>query len=199
MRSHPDVPRFPIRRGLAMLAGLLALAGRSTATRAQATPQAGDSLPMQLVFVVFPDTTAADKAVAALPPAQQSAVESYQIVSKDKNGQMTGQQKHDKKGNSQQTQHASQTIDGVFALLNQRPGPSAPNDTSAKGYAPGGKEAGGMPVSGTDASKMQNMLQPGQAAVILVVDNPHASDVEQALSPGAGPDSVVLDLVPVPR
>lgn len=195
MRSHHSAPRFPTRRGLATLAGLLALAGRSAA--AQSSAQAGDSVPMEVVFVVFPDTTAADKALAALPAAQQSSVESYQVVSKDKSGKMTSQQKHDKPGGAKQTRQASQTIDGVYALLNQRPTPSASSDTSAKGYAPG--NASRMPVSSTDASKMQGMLQPGQAAVILVVDDPHANDVEQALSPGAGPDGVVLDIVPVPE
>jgi hypothetical protein len=190
MRSHHRAPRFPTRRGLAMLAGLLALAGRSTAAQGQAGAQAGDSVPMQIVFVVFPDTTAADKAMTSLTPAQKSAVESYQVVSKDKNG------------NSKQAQEASQTIDGVYALLNQRATPSAPtssSDTSAKGYAPGGAAASEMPVSKTDASKMQHMLQPGQAAVILVVDNPQANGVEQALSPGAGPDGIVLHIVPVPQ
>jgi hypothetical protein len=178
-----------------MLAGLLALAGRPAA--AQSAAEAADSVPMQVVFVVFPDTTAADKAMAALPPAQQSSVESYQVVSKDKSGKMTSQQKHDKPGGAKQTQQASQTIDGVYALLNQRPTPNASSDSSAKGYAPGG--ANGTPVSSADASKMQNMLQPGQAAVILVVDDPHANAVEQSLSPGAGPDGVVLDIVPVPQ
>lgn len=198
MRSHHSAPRFPAR-GLATLAGLLALAGGPAVAQAQATPQARDSVPMQLVFVVFPDTTAAEKAVAALPPAQQKAVESYQVVSMDKSGKMTGQKKHDKQASSKQTQRASETIDGVYALLNQRPTPTTPSDTSAKGYAPDRAAAGKMPVSSTDASKMQGMLQPGQAAVILVVDDPHASDVEQALSPGAGPDGVVLHIVPVPQ
>jgi hypothetical protein len=178
-----------------MLAGLLALAGRSAA--AQAVAQAGDSVPMQVVFVVFPDTTAADKAMAALPSAQQTSVQSYQVVSKDKGGKVTSHRKHDKAGGAKRTQRASQTIDGVYALLNQRPTPGASSDTSAKGYAPG--DASRMPVSSTDASKMQGMLQPGQAAVILVVDDPHANDVEQALSPGAGPDGVVLEIVPVPQ
>jgi hypothetical protein len=156
---------------------------------------------MQLVFVVFPDTTAANHAVANLTPTQKGYVESYQVVSKDKSGQMTGQKRHDKEGTSAQTQKAGRTIDGVYALLNRRPTPNPSGGSSARGYAPagagpGGNEAG---VSSADMSKMQGMFQPGQAAVILMVDNPHASEVEQALSRGIGPVGVVVQLVPVPE
>jgi hypothetical protein len=207
MRMHRGAPRSPTRRGLTLFAGLLALAGRSVGAQGQPAAQAGDSVPMELVFVVFPDTTAADKAMSKLTPAQQGYIESSQVVSKGKSGQMTGQQRHDKAGNSAQTQQAGQMIDGVYALLNQRPTPntagaardSSSHDSTAQGYAPGGAGRNRRGVSSADMTKMQDMLQPGQAAVILVVDNPHANDIEQALSPGPGPDGVVIQLVPVPE
>jgi hypothetical protein len=115
MRMHRSAPGSPTRRGLTLLAGLLALAGRSASAQGQPAGQ------MELVFVVFPDTTAADQAMSKLTPAQKGYVESYQVVSKDKSGQMTGRQRHDKSGNSAQTQQAGQTIDGVYALLATAP------------------------------------------------------------------------------
>lgn len=33
----------------------------------------------------------------------------------------------------------------------------------------------------------------------LVVGDPHANDVEQALVPGSGPDGIVLHIIPVPE
>src|SRR5439155_18222054 len=75
MRMHRSAPRSPTRRGLTLLAGLLALAGRSVGAQGQPAAQAGDSVPMELVFVVFPDTTAADQAMSKLTPAQQGYVE----------------------------------------------------------------------------------------------------------------------------
>lgn len=199
MRIHRSAARSSTRRGLALLAGLLALAGRSAAAQGKPAAQAEDSVPMQLVFVVFPDTTAADRAMAKLTPAQQGYVESYQVVSKGKSGQMTGRQRHDKPGNSAHTRQAGQTIDGVYALLNQRPTPTAPRDSSAQGYAPGGAGENRTGVSNSDMTKMQNMLQPGQAAIILVVDTPHANDINQALSPGKEYNGVVIELAPVAR
>jgi hypothetical protein len=207
MRMHRSAPGSPTRRGLALFAGLLAIAGRSASAQGQPAAQARDSVPMELVFVVFPDTTAADQAMSKMTPAQKGYVESYQVVSKDKSGQVTAQQRHDKSGNSAQTQQAGQTIDGVYALLNRRPTPkaagaardSSSHDTTAQGYAPGGAGGHRTGVSSADMTKMQGMLQPGQAAVILVVDNPHANDIEQALGPGPGTPGVVIQLVPVPQ
>src|SRR6266436_293126 len=43
-----------------LLAGLLVVAGRSAGAQGQPAAQAGDSVPMEIVFVVFPDTSAAD-------------------------------------------------------------------------------------------------------------------------------------------
>jgi hypothetical protein len=193
-----------------LLAGLLVVAGRSAGAQGQPAAQAGDSVPMEIVFVVFPDTSAADSAMTNLSSAQRGHVESYQVVSKNQSGTMTTQQKHVKAGNSAATQRASNQIDGVVALLNERPQhdtssarrdtTSASRDTSARGYAPGnaGANAGANAsgVSSADMTRMQHMLTPGQTAVVLVVDDPYGKDLQTALQGNNRTGGLVIQLAP---
>jgi hypothetical protein len=196
-----------------LVAGLLVVAGRSAAAQGQPAAQAGDSVPMEIVFVVFPDTTAADSAMANLNASQRGHVESYQVVSENQSGTVTSQGKHVKAGNSAATQRASSQIDGVVALLGEKPqrdtsgaGRNASKtgrdtsksgqDTSARGYAPGNAGGNTSGVSSADMSRMQDMLTPGQAAIVLVVDNPYGKDVQTALQGDNGTGGLVIQLAP---
>jgi hypothetical protein len=185
-----------------LLAGLLLVAGRSAAAQGQPAAQAADTTPLQIVFVVYPDTTAADQAMAKLSAAQRGHVESYQVVSEDKQGNLKTQQKHDKAGNSAPTQRASNTSDGVVALLGERPQrdtSTAGRDTSAQGYAPGKAGGNASGISAADQTRMQDMLTPGQAAVILVVEDPYGKDLQSAMQKDNGTGGMVVELVPVPQ
>jgi hypothetical protein len=189
-----------------LLAGLLVVAGHSAAAQGQPAAQAGDSVPMELVFVVFPDTTAANSAMAKLSAPQRGHVESYQVVSENQSGTMTTQEKHVKAGNSAASQRASNRIDGVVALLGERPQRDTSGagrdtskmgkDTSARGYAPGNAGGNASGVSSADMTRMQDMLTPGQAAVILVVDDPYGKDVQTALRGDNGTGGLVIQMAP---
>jgi hypothetical protein len=182
-----------------LLAGLLVVAGRSAAAQGQPAAQAGDSVPMEIVFVVFPDTMAADSAMATLSTSQRGHVESYQVVSKNQSGTLKTKHKHVKAGNSAATQRASNQIDGVVALLGEKPQRDtsrAGQDTSARGYAPGNAGGNASGVSSTDMSRMHDMLTPGQAAVVLVVDNPYGKDVQTALQGDNGTGGLIIELAP---
>lgn len=198
----------------AWLAALLVLAARTVGAQDQPAAQAGDTVvPMEIVFVVFPDTTAAINAVSGLSAEQRGQVESYQVVSRDQQGNVSTGQRHDKQGGSSATEQAGQAIDGVVALLGQRPQrdtsgagdtggtgdtSSSTGDTSAQGYAPG-QPSRGASVSPTNMTRMQDMLAPGTAAVILVVPEDAGTDLSGAMRGAEGAsDVMVVELVPAP-
>jgi hypothetical protein len=190
------------------LAALLVLAVRTAGAQGAPAAQAGDTAaPMDIVFIVFPDTTAASNAVSGLSTAQRGHVQSYQVVSRDKQGKVKAGKRHDKPG-SAAAQQAGQSIDGMVALLGERPQrdtSAAGRDTSgggnpsAQGYAPGQASAGGAGVSPANMSRMNDMLAPGTAAVIVVTDDPYGRDVGSSMRQADGAaDGMAVQLVPVP-
>jgi hypothetical protein len=182
------------------LAALLVLAVHTAAAQDQPVAQAGDTAaPMDIVFIVFPDTMAANNAVSGLSTAQRGHVQSYQVVSRDQQGKVTAGKRHDKPG-STAAQKAGQTIDGMVALLGEQPqrDTSGAGNPSAQGYA-SGQGAGGTGVPPTNMSRMQDMLAPGNAAVIVVVDDPHGRDLGGSLREADGAaGGMAIQLVPVP-
>ena len=183
----------------ALIAGLLVLAFR--AVGAQERQAADTVVPLDIVFVVFPDTAAASQAVAGMSAAHRGHVESYQMVSRDKQGEVTSGKRHDKEGGSVTTGRAGQAIDGVVALLGERPQQDTSGaNPSAQGYAPGKTSGGKMGVSPQNMTRMQVMLAPGTAAVILVVDDPHGHELGSTMrQAGGASDAVAVELVPVPE
>jgi hypothetical protein len=185
------------------LAALLVLAVHTAGAQARPAAEAGDTaVPMDIVFIVFPDTTAANNAVSGLSTEQRGHVHSYQVVSRDQQGKVTAGKRHDKPGGSTVTQRAGQAIDGMVALLGERPQrdtSGAGRDTSAQGYAPGQVSAGGTGVSPTNMSRMQDMLAPGNAAVIVVVDDPYGRDLGGTMRQADGAaGGMAIQLFPVP-
>jgi uncharacterized membrane protein len=164
---------------------------------------------MDIVFIVFPDTTAASNAVSSLSTAQRGHVQSYQVVSRDQQGKVTAGKRHDKSGGSTAAKRAGQSLDGMVALLGEQPqrdtsgagkDTSGGGNPSAQGYAPGQASAGGTGVSAANMSRMQDMLTPGNAAVIVVVDDPYGNDLGSSMrqADGAAGGMAVQLLVPVP-
>jgi hypothetical protein len=191
------------------LAALLVLAVHTAGAQARPTAQAGDTAaPMDIVFIVFPDTTAANTAVSGLSSAQRGHVESYQVVSRDQQGKVNAGKRRDKPGGSAATQQAGQTIDGMVALLGERPqrdtsgagkDTSGGGNPSAQGYAPGQAAGGGTGVSPENMTRMQDMLAPGQAAVILIVDDPYGKDLGGTMRQADGAaGGMAVPLAPVP-
>jgi hypothetical protein len=142
-----------------------------------------DTTPLTLLVVIFPDTTAAQDAMTNLSqgsptqPAEAKApappntagrpVETewiepyYAIASKDRSGKVQVQQ-HGKKGDTRRDERSVQTIDGVAAMLGQRP--------AETGQAGAGATRAG--ISSADARELQDALGPGETALIIVVEEP---------------------------
>jgi hypothetical protein len=176
--------------GLA-LAGSLTLVSRTAI--AQQTTAVSDTTPLTLLLVVFPDTTAAQNAMTNLSaaPAAAEAGQSnnnagqpntvgnpanvgwvepyYAIATKDKNGKVRVQS-HGTKGEMARDTRAENSIDGVTAMLAERPNKYKNN----AGAGAGATRAG---ISSSDMSDMQNALTPGSTALIIVVPQ---SDVANA-------------------
>jgi hypothetical protein len=174
--------------GLTLLAGLLAPGTRPL--MAQDTGAApADSTPLELVFVVFPEPAGAGHALAAMDSTQRQGLESYAVVTKDKEGNVKVEEKEGK------------NIDGVVALLGRPPQDSqAPtqNQTDTSGYAPGTSAANTSGISEADASQMSGMLGPGGSALILVVEDPNAPALESSMQKAKGtPEVMVVDVIPV--
>lgn len=182
------------------LAALLVLAARTAGAQGAPAAQAGDTAaPMDIVFIVFPDTTTASNAVSGLSSTQRGHVQSYQMVSRDQQGKVKAGKRHDKPG-STASKHAGQTIDGMVALLGEQPqrDTSGGGNPSAQGYAPGQASAGGTGISPANMTRMQDMLAPGTAAVIVVVDDPYGQDVGSSMRQADGATGgMAVQLVPV--
>jgi hypothetical protein len=185
-----------------LLAGLLVLAANTAVAQERPTAQAGDTaVTLDIVFVVFPDSAAASQALSGMSTEQRGHLHSYRMVSRDKSGKVTARKRHDKEGGSATTQRAGQSIDGVVALLGERPqqDTSGAANPSAQGYAPGQTSAKGTGVSPTDVSRMQDMLAPGNTAVILVVEDPYGQDLGSEMrQTDSASDVIAVPLIPVP-
>lgn len=153
---------------------------------------AQDTAPLTLLVVIFPDTTAAQDAMTSLsqasttepaadqkPPPPNTAGRPvdvewtepyYAIASKDRSGKVQVQQ-HGKKGDTARDQRAAQTIDGVAALLGERP-----SNTDRAGA--GATRAG---ISSADAQELQKAFGPGETALIIVVEQPDVPGVTSSL------------------
>jgi len=63
-------------------------------------------------------------------------------------------------------------------------------------YAGANAGANASGVSSADMSRMQDMLTPGQAAIVLVVDDPYGKDLQTALQGDNGTGGLVTHLTP---
>ena len=153
---------------------------------------AQDTAPLTLLMVILPDTTAAQDAMSSLsqpsttastadqkPPPPNTAgrpvdvqwIEPYYaIASQDRSGKVQVQQ-HGKKGDTARDQQSAHTIDGVAALLGERP--------SQTGQAGAGATRAG--ISSADARELQKEFGPGETALIIVVDQPDVPGVTSSL------------------
>jgi hypothetical protein len=191
------------------LAALLILAVRTAGAQGAPAAQTSDTAaPMDIVFIVFPDTTAASNAVSGLSPTQRGHVQSYQVISRDQQGKVKAGKRHDKAGGSKASKRAGQTIDGMVALLGEQPqrdtsgtgrDTSGGGNPSAQGYAPGQASAGGTGMSPANMTRMQDMLAPGTAAIIVVTDDPYGQDLGSSMRQADGATGgMAVQLVPVP-
>jgi uncharacterized membrane protein len=95
-------------------------------------------------------------------PVNVSWVEPYYaMATKDKNGKVKAQH-YGTKGKTARDTRAGNSIDGVTALLAERPNQSNKNGAAGAGATRAG-------ISRSDMSDMQNALAPGNTALILVV------------------------------
>ena len=155
---------------------------------------AQDTAPLTLLVVIFPDTTAANDAMAKLQasaskpaadtetaqpntvgrPVDGDWIEPYfAVASKDRSGKVQVQH-HGTKGDTPRDRRAAQTIDGIAALLGQRP-----SENGHAGAAGAGATRAG--ISSADARELQQALGPGETALIIVVEHPAAPWVTSGL------------------
>ena len=168
-----------------------------------------DTTPLTLLVVIFPDTTAAQDAMTSLSqasttqPAQDQAppppntVERpvdaewiepyYAIASKDRSGKVQVRQ-HGQKGETGRNQQSAQTIDGVAALLGQRP--------SETGQAGAGATRAG--ISSSDARELQDAFGPGETALIIVVEHPAVPGLTSSFEDAGATEVYDAPLVAVP-
>jgi hypothetical protein len=203
--------RTPVE--VAIVTALLAMVGRPAAAQQPAKAAVQDTTPLTLLLVVFPDTTAAQGAMtnlsagptaeaAAQPdknaappntvgnPAPTQWVEPYYaMVSKDKSGKVSVQH-HGTKGNTASDTRAANSIDGVAALLGKRP---SKNDAAVSGA--GATRAG---ISSANMREMQNMLTPGNTALIIVVPQTDVADVSSEMKQADATQVYDAPLVLVP-
>ena len=91
------------------------------------------------------DTESPSPNTAGRPVAAEGIEPCYAIATKDKSGKLQVQQ-HGKRGDTARNQRSAQTIDGVAALLGQRP--------SQTGQAGAGAARAG--ISSADARELQD-------------------------------------------
>jgi hypothetical protein len=186
---------------LLIVAAFMAVVVRPGSAQQTTTAAAQDTTPLTLVFVIFPDTTAAQNAMTSLSGSEPSPTAAgqpdnsgqqppntvgnpanvewiepyYAMVSKDRNGKVAVQRRGEK-GTTARDVRAENSIDGVVALLGERP---SKNNQSVSGA--GATRAG---ISSANMNEMQNMLTPGNTALILVVEHPNVpgltSELKQA-------------------
>jgi hypothetical protein len=96
----------------------------------------------------------------------------YAIATKDKSGKVNVQH-HGTKGSTASDTRADNSIDGVTAMLAERP------STSNKNGGQAGAGASRAGISSANMSDMQNMLVPGNTALIIVVPT---ADVANAVT-----------------
>lgn len=187
MKTHPIARLSRARLGLMALVGLFAVGERPGAAQAQATAQAQDTIPLALIVAVFPGPAAAGQAMANMKTAEKQRVESYAVVSKDQKGDVKVREKQAKKGG--RSPRASNAVDGAVALLGRVPAATARDTAGAAGQAGVSKET---------ADKLRNMLAPGNSAIILVVAEPAASDMNSALEQAHSGQVLEAELSPEP-
>ncbi len=111
----------------------------------------------------------------------------YAIATKDRSGEVQVRQ-HGKKGDTARNQQSAQTIDGVAALLGQRP--------SETGRAGAGATRAG--ISSADAREMQEAFGPGETALIIVVEHPVVPGLTSSLEDAGATEVYDAPLVAVP-
>jgi hypothetical protein len=190
----------------ALMVAIFAVITPRTGAAQQVAQQ--DSAPLTLLVVIFPDTAAAQAAMTSLsqtstakpaadkqsPPPNTAGrpvdvqwVEPYYaMASKDKSGKVQVQQ-HGKKGDTPRDQQSAHTIDGIAALLGERP--------SETGQAGAGATRAG--ISSADAREMQNAFGPGETALIIVVDQPAVPGVTSSLKEAGATEVYDAPLVAV--
>ena len=196
MRTYRSSCLAGIRLGLVMLAGPLALGVSSVAaqdTTAARAAAAQDTTAMTLVIAVFPGQSAAKRAMHGMSKAQQVGhLEAYAVVSKDQKGKVSIiQAKRAKKGATPSSRRASNAVDGAVALLGRRSA-TGPSDTT--GSAAGTK----MGISQEDVDKIRSALTPGNSAIVFVVTDPRAGDMESAMQQAHAKQVVDAKLQPQP-
>jgi hypothetical protein len=218
MRTIPRWARVRAPISVAIAGALLTVFGQATTAQQPANAASQDSTPLTLLFIVFPDTASAQSAAASLSsdmsPAQgyaepqaDSAQPSdsaqgsatamqnvewiepyYAIASMDKKGKVTVQD-HGQKGKSTRDSRAENSIEGVSALLGEKP--------SSGGGQAAGAGASQSGISSSSLRDMQGALDPGEAALIIVVAEPMADDVTSQMKQAHASDVVAAPLVVV--
>lgn len=199
-------PRIRELIGTLMVAVFAVITPRTGAAQ-EVTGQ--DTTPLTLLVVIFPDTTAAQDAMTGLsqasttepaedqePPPPNAVgrpvdvewIEPYYaIASKDRSGEVQVQQ-HGKKGDTRRNQQSAQTIDGVAAMLGQRP--------SETGRAGAGATRAG--ISSADARELQDAFGPGETALIIVVEQPAVPGVTSSFEDAGATEVYDAPLVVLP-
>jgi hypothetical protein len=112
----------------------------------------------------------------------------YAIASADRSGKVTVRD-HGLKGNGQRDSRAGKSIDGVSAMLGEKPSSGGGQTEGA-----GASQAG---ISSSNLSNMQEALDPGESALILVVAEPAVEDVTSQMKQAHASDVVAAPLVVV--
>ena len=162
-----------------------------------------DTTPLTLLVVIFPDAPAAEAAMSTLSqaetrekplpntvgrPVEAEWIEPYYtIAGKDRSGKVQVQRRG-KKGDTPRHQRSAHTIDGVAAMLGQRP-----SETGQGGA--GATRAG---ISSADARELQDAFGPGETALIIVVEHPAVPGVTSSFEDAGATEIYDAPLVVVP-
>lgn len=177
-------PRLAAGHLAALLAaGLLVLGARGATAQETGAIEPADTTPMTVIFVVFPGEMAAKQTMDTMMATQAERaghLEAYAVVSKDAKGNVSVQEKQGKKNATKRSSRATQSVDGVVALL---------------GRSPGGDQAG---ISKSNADQIQGMLAPGNSAIIFVVAEPWLKDMDSAMERSHPLQILEARLLPLP-
>jgi uncharacterized membrane protein len=189
---HPSASSYFRKACIALVAliGVLALTPRRSVGQAGNAPGSPDSA-VTLLFIVFPGDSGAMQAMNKLNSGHDTNVgqlQSYAVVSDDKNGKMKVQQKGTKHPVTRGGESAGRDIDRVISSLGLTPNA----DTS--GYAPGANKS---VVSDSSTQQMRGALTPGNSAIIAVVPDPSAAAVTTAMDAAGATKVIDIELIPV--
>jgi hypothetical protein len=171
-----------------MLTGLLVLGAHPAAAQGRSGAQAQDTTPATVIFAVFPGPAGATNALNDRATARELGRESYAVVSKDRNGKVSVQKRHERSsaptaGAAGAAARSATPVEDVIVMLEAPAVDTTGRPADSSGYAAGGRRTAGTrtSLSQADTRKVQDALEPGTSAIVLVVADPSVDSVNSTM------------------